>query len=123
VTDPSHAVVNFRVQFSEVFGATVCQFLAFDISPKQFGRIQVWCIAGQPFHGQPISLAVQVIRHDAALVSRQAIPDQYDFLTTHSTPEGFEKTNETVRIVVSGPSLKEHAAAASIPSISNSCAN
>ena len=66
-----------------------------------------------------MSLAVQVIGHDPALVSRQAIPDQYDFLTPHFTSEVFEKSNETIGVVATWPSLKEHLAAAAIPAISD----
>src|SRR5206468_3799317 len=64
-------------------------------------------------------LAAQIIRHDPALVSRQAIPDQDHFLTPHFPAEIFEKSNEAVGVVTAWPSLKEHSAAASIPAISD----
>src|SRR5712692_665538 len=66
-----------------------------------------------------MSLAEQIIRHDPALVSRQAIPDQDHFLTPYFTPEVFEKSNETIGVVATRPSLKEHSAAAAIPAISD----
>ncbi len=67
-SDPAHAATNRRVQFDEVLGATVSQFLPFDVPPHGLNGIQVGRIAWQSLHGEPTALAQEVLLHDAALV-------------------------------------------------------
>ena len=66
-----------------------------------------------------MALAMQIVRHDPALVGRQAIPDQYQSLAPQFTPEVFEKRNKTIGVVATRPSLKEQPAATPIPAIAN----
>ena len=65
-----------------------------------------------------MSLGLDVVFHDAALVGRQTVPDQDRLLAAQFTPQTFDEGNQAIGIIAAGAGLKEQAAGASIPSIS-----
>ena len=101
-THTAHSCVNLGIQLT-----TVGQFLSFDISPQGLHWIQVRCVARQPFHSQPTPLAAQILRHESALVRRQAIPNEGGFVTSQFAFEIFEKGHQAHGIVVPVPGLKK----------------
>ena len=70
-----------------------------------------------------MTLAIQVVAHDPALVSRQTIPDESGFLAAQFPAQIVEEADQAVGIVAAWPSLKEHAATAPIAAIANRGAN
>jgi len=105
-THAAHSCVDLGVQLGKVLGATVGQFLSFDISPQGLHRIQVRCVARQPFHDQRSPLTAQIVRHGPALVRRQAVPNEGGFLAAQFAFQIFQKGYRTHGIVVSVPGLK-----------------
>jgi hypothetical protein len=100
---------------TEVVCAEIGQFLPFDVAPYEFGRIEIGRVAGQAFHGQPRALRLQVRRHGAALMRRQAIPDEDETPTTKVPLELGQEADERDVVVTAGPRLEEETAAAEVP--------
>ena len=104
------------LDLAEVVRAEVGQFAPLDVAPHEFGRIEVGRVAGQALNGQPRALRLQVRRHGAALMRRQAIPDQDETPTTKMTLELVQEADEGDVVVTARPRLEEEAAAAEVPS-------
>src|SRR6266545_1249012 len=100
---------------TEVVGAEIGQFPPFDVAPYEFGRIEVGRVARQALNGQPRALRLQVRRHGAALMRRQAIPDKDETSTTKMTLELVQEADERDVVVTAGPRLEEETAAAEVP--------
>src|SRR5258708_25553423 len=59
-----------------VFDLEVSEFLAFDVAPQGFDRVEVRSVSGEPLDPEPPTTARQVARHFLALVGVEAVPDQ-----------------------------------------------
>lgn len=73
-----------------------------DVVPYSFGRIQVRCVAGQPFDRQPVTLFEQELLHALASMSGKMIPDEDDFLAAGETAKLPEKHHQAFRVVTVG---------------------
>lgn len=80
--------------FCHQFRTEIRHFAALDIAPDAFGGIEVRRIAGEPLDLQPIALSPEELRHVAAPVSGQVIPDEDHALATNETFELLEKIDE-----------------------------
>jgi hypothetical protein len=103
------------LDLAEIVRAEVGQFAPFDVAPHEFGRIEVGRVAGQALNGQPRALRLQVRRHGAALMRRQAIPDEDETPTTPMTLELVQEADERDVVVTARPRLEEETAAAEVP--------
>lgn len=99
----------------EIFSATVSQFLAFNVSPESLQRVQFRRISGQSLNSEPTSLSTQVFDHEAALMRRQAIPDEHGLLSAQMAFEIAEERDQAFRIETTGARLKVQTTTASIP--------
>lgn len=113
--DPRKPPTQRAAQACKIRRAQVREVTGFHIAPDLLYRVEVGCVRGQPLHGEPRALTVQVAEHTAALVGAQSIPDQDDA----ATPEmPFERANERDehRVgVTAGVRLKEEATAPAVP--------
>src|SRR5712691_3788136 len=103
------------LDLAEVVRAKVGQFAPLDVAPHEFGGIEFRRIAGQALNGEPRALSLQVGRHVAALMRRQAIPDQGETPTAKMTLELVQEADERDVVVTARPRLEEEAAAAEVP--------
>jgi hypothetical protein len=65
---------SFRHQVRTEIG----HFAAFDVVPHTFGGIEVGRITRQPLDLKPVALGPQELRHIAATMSGQVVPDEND---------------------------------------------
>jgi len=103
------------LDLAEVVRAEIGQFPPLDVAPHEFGRIEVGRVARQALDGEPRALSLQVRRHGAALMRRQAVPDQDETLPTKMTPELVQEADQRDVVVASGLRLEDQATAATIP--------
>ena len=113
--DSFQTLSDAAIDDAEIFGATVGHLLPFDVSPKGLQRIQFRRISGQSFYAEPTTLKAQVFDHEAALVRRQAIPNQNGFLAAQVAFEIPEERDQAFRVVAAGASLKVQTATPSVP--------
>ncbi len=110
-----HAGAQRPLDLTEMVAAEVGELLAFDVAPHQFDRVEVGRVPRQPFDGEPVALAPQVGGHDAALVRRQAVPDQDDAVPMNVALEILQKVDEGDVVVAPRLRLEEQATAAAVP--------
>jgi|GEM_PF-2093275 len=114
-THSFQTVTKGTIDGPEIFRAAVGHFLPFDVSPKGLKGIQFRRISGQSFHAEPTTLTVQIFDHDAALVRRQAIPNQNGFTAAQVAFEILEERDQAFRIITAGASLKVQTATPPVP--------
>jgi hypothetical protein len=95
---PTKAAAEGGGGFGHQFRAKIGHFPAFDIAPYPFGRIEVGRIARKPLDLQPVALSPQELRHIAAPVSGQVIPDEDHALAANKALELPEKIDEAGRV-------------------------
>jgi hypothetical protein len=118
-----HATPKCIEHFAKVLCAAVGEFLSFDIAPESLYRIQIGSVTRQPLHPEPTALTSQEVRHDPALVRREAIPDQNRFGSMEVSFEILQKGDQTFRVVGAGARLEEEAAAPAVPAVAERCAD
>lgn len=99
----------------EIVRAEVREFTALDVAPHQLGRIEVRGVAGQAFDREPGALRPEVRLHGAALMGRQAIPDQNDPPPAKFSLEVGQELDQGHVVVTARPRLKEESAAPEVP--------
>ena len=114
-THSFQTVMKRTIDGPEIFRAAVGHFLPFDVSPKGLKGIQFRRISGQSFHAEPTTLTVQIFDHDAALVRRQAIPNQNGFPAAQVAFEILEERYQAFRVITAGASLKVQTATPPVP--------
>lgn len=114
-THSFQTVTKGTIDGPEIFRAAVGHFLPFDVSPKGLKGIQFRRISGQSFHAEPTTLTVQIFDHDAALMRRQAIPNQNGFPAAQVAFEILEERDQAFRVVAAGASLKVQTATPPVP--------
>ena len=92
--DSLEARFNRRHNFGEIFRASICQFLAFDVSPQRLDRIHLRRVTGQPFNSEPTALAIQVLLHHLTLVCREPVPYQDRLLAAQVSLEILVESNQ-----------------------------
>mgnify|MGYP001102309353 CR=1 FL=1 len=112
-----HATANRIEDFAKVFGTAVGEFVAFDIAPENLYGIQIWSVTRKPLHFEPTALAIQEVRHDQALVRREAIPNQDRFGSMEVPFEILQKGDQTFRVVGADARLEEEAVAPAVPAV------
>ena len=80
--------------FCHQFRTEIRHFAALDIAPDAFGGVEVGRIAGEPLDLQPVALSPEELRHVAAPVSGQVIPDENHALAAKEASELLEKIDE-----------------------------
>jgi len=70
-----------------------------------------------PLHFEPTALAIQEVRHDQALVRREAIPNQDRFGSMEVPFEILQKGDQTFRVVGADARLEEEAVAPAVPAV------
>ena len=114
-THSFQTVTKGTIDGPKIFRAAVGHFLPFDVSPKGLKGIQFRRISGQSFHAEPTTLTVQIFDHDAALVRRQAIPNQNGFPAAQVAFEILEERDQAFRVIAAGASLKVQTATPPVP--------
>ena len=94
-SDSLEAASNCRHNFGEVFRTSICQFLAFDVSPQRLDRIHLRRVTGQPFNSEPTALAIQVLLHHLTLVGREPVPYQDCLFAAQVSLQILEESNQT----------------------------
>lgn len=97
------------------FGAQVGHLAALDVVPHAFGRVEVGCVGGQPFHLYPIVLAPEERAHLVAPMRRQTVPDQDHGLSAYETLELPEKVDQTGRVVAAWFGTGEQSRLVAVP--------
>jgi hypothetical protein len=115
--NPRHTPANCIEDFAKVPGAAVGKFLSFDIAPESLYRIQIGSVTRQPLHAEPTVLTIEEVRHDPALVRREAVPNQDRFGSVEVTLEVLQKGDQTFGVVGAAARLEEEAAAPAIPMV------
>lgn len=83
---------------TNLVGAEVREFAAFDVVPNSFCGIEIGSVAGQPIDLQPIPFIEQKLLHNFAAMRRKIVPDQDDRFTVDEMLQVLEEGNETLRI-------------------------
>ena len=99
----------------EIVGAEVGELAALDVTPHEFGRVQIRGVAGQALDREPRALRAQVRLHGATLMRRQAIPDQDDSTAAELPLEVVQEVDEGQVVVAAGARLEEEPAAPEVP--------
>lgn len=95
---PTKAAAEGGGGFGHQFRAEIGHFAALDIAPDPFGGVEVGGIAREPLDLQPVALSPQELRHIAAPVSGQVIPDEDHALAANKAFELLEKIDEAGRV-------------------------
>ena len=80
--------------FGHQFRTEIGHFSALDVVPDAFGRIEVGRVSGKPLDLQPVALVPEKMRHCAAPVSGQVIPDEDYFVTANRAFELLQESDE-----------------------------
>src|SRR5438093_13701161 len=90
------------LDLAEIVRAEIGQFPPLDVAPHEFGRIEVGRVARQALDGEPRALSLQVRRHGAALMRRQAVPAQDETLPTKMTPAPVQEAEPRAAVLARG---------------------
>jgi hypothetical protein len=80
--------------FGHQLRTEISHFAALDIVPDAFGRIEVGRVSGKPLDPQPVALGPEKMRHFAAPVSGQVVPDKDYFATANGAFELLQESDE-----------------------------
>src|SRR4030042_2748828 len=97
--DSLQAPFNRRHTLAEIFRTSICQFLAFDVSPQCLDRVHLRRVTWQRFNSEPTSLAIQVLLHHLTLVWREPLPYQDPLLAAQVPLQILEKNNQLFLII------------------------
>ncbi len=92
--DSLQAAFNCRHHFVEIFRTSICQFLAFDVSPQRLDRVHLRRVTWQRFNPEPTALAIQVLLHYLTLVCREPVPYQDRLFAAQVSLEILEESNQ-----------------------------
>jgi len=88
------AAFNRRHNFGEIFRTSICQLLAFGVSPQRLDRVHLRRVTWQPFYSEPPALAIHVLLHHLTLVCSEPIPYKDRPLATQVSLEVLEESNQ-----------------------------
>lgn len=114
-TDAGKPGPERRPQGREIRRTQVREFVAFDVAPHLFDRVQLGRVGGEPFPLEPRALSRQVRGHGTALVRPQSIPEQNHALRAEMTPKVPEEGDERHVGVAAGVGMEVEACAPAVP--------
>jgi hypothetical protein len=79
VADPLDALVGLVGDLGQSVAGEVGQLGALQVGPQVLGWVELGSLGGQPLHGQPGTLLLQMSVHLVAPVGRQTVPHQPAF--------------------------------------------
>jgi hypothetical protein len=94
--DSLKAAFNCRHNFGEIFRTSICEFLAFDVSPQRLDWVHLRRVTWQPFNFEPTALAIQVLLHQLTFVCRKPVPYQDRLFATQVSFEILEESNQVL---------------------------
>lgn len=94
MADATKATAEGGDGFCHQFRAEICHFATLDIAPDACGGIEVGRIAGEPLDLQPVALGPKELRHVAAAVGGQVVPEEDHALAVHEAFELLEERDE-----------------------------
>lgn len=94
--------------FVDGVGAEVGQFGAFEAGSECFHGVEVGCVGGQSFDGEPIGLCGKEIGHGFAAVGGESVPDQRDRVRCQEGAKLGEDADECVGVVSAGLGREGH---------------
>lgn len=80
---------------------------ALDVVPHALDRIQIRRVSGKPLDLEPVTLADDEIRHDAAAMCGEPVPDQDHRLSLNKAAKLFEKDYEAFGIEAASSGARE----------------
>ena len=92
--DSLEAGFNRRYNFGEIFRTSICQLLAFDVSPQRLDRVHLRRVTWQPIDSEPAALTIQVLLHQLTLVGRETVPYQDRLFAAQVSFEVLKESNQ-----------------------------
>src|SRR6266536_3969807 len=104
----------------EILNGLVGELARLAVTPDELDRIELGRVGRQPFHLQPIPVALEVLPGDGRLVSRESIPDQDELSPAEQTLERAQKADDVGGLEAAEVGAKHESAAAAISVVGHS---